>query len=380
MSQYHTDFVLNEIIKLVEQDSVPSALLYFSDHSEDVVSNKAHNPALFTYEMVEIPMLFWANDKWRQKNKVKWLNLKNNQQKDFSNDHIFETISGLMGASSPEIQTQNDLSSQDYEEEELTTLHGHRKIRNTNNVAYWQRKNLSKLRDTDDCIKLLPHRVNTIGKASQAIISGACGLEIDIMVEKNDDGYALQVGHDSNTQSNVSLQEFLRKLDIGGIQKIWLDIKNLNNQNIDGTLNRLNQLDSHFNLKGIALIETSFYGGKVKLISEAGYNVSYYLPTRQVLDQMEHGSNAKDNLVSMLVSRVNQMGVKNISFDLRLYPFVKDSLELKLDESSQAYHSWFPEGLSFSNTTLLEDIKAESFYVDPKMKTILLPYSSPYSL
>ena len=50
---------------------------YFSDHSEDVVRFLSHNSGNFTYEMSDIPLIFWFSEEYRRKNhKVKSLEQK----------------------------------------------------------------------------------------------------------------------------------------------------------------------------------------------------------------------------------------------------------------------------------------------------------------
>lgn len=376
----YTDFVLNEITSLLDVSGKPSALLYFSDHSEDVVNIKAHNSAQFTYDMAEIPLLFWSNNDWRIKFESRWNGLEKNRQKDFTNDHIFETVAGLLGISSSKINKEKDLSSFEYREREPKTLHGKKLIKDVSNWAYWQRKNTSKLSNIQGCLKLLPHRVNSISKAREALASGVCGIEVDIMIEQKGGEYVFQVGHDKDKQANISLEHLLNQISEGSLEKIWLDIKNLNASNLDGALTRLDQLDSKFNLKKRSIIETSFYGKEASLISKQDYKLSYYIPTKLVLETVNGSIKDKSKLASNILNRIRLMNATEISFDLRLYTFVKSHLEPKLPTNIQSYHSWFPEDLTFYTPTLLDDITEQAFYRDTKMRTILLPYASPFSL
>ncbi len=379
-SIYYTDFILNEIIDTANDKAKPTAVLYFSDHSEDVLRNRAHNNALFTFDMVEIPMLFWSNKKWKESYQNRWSGLKSNQRKDFTNDHLFETILGLAGITSSEINLENDLSSFSYTEKDIKTLHGRKRIKDKENTTYWQRKNLSKIKESKDCTKLLPHRVNTVGKARESIASGACGFEIDLLFENKNGKLFFKVGHDQKTLSGLSLEDFLNQITSTKLVKIWLDIKNLNKQNTQLALVRLNHLGAQFDLKKKALIETSYYQEDIKQIAKAGYQLSYYLPTNLILKAQESDNASKEKLAITLAERVDQMGAKNISFDLRLYGFVKKYLEVSLNQNELSYHSWFPEGLVFSTDTLLEEMPIRPFYKDAKMETILMHYSSPFSL
>lgn len=378
-SIHYTDFVLSEIVEALDEAQQPASLLYFSDHSEDVINNKAHNSSVFTYDMAEIPLLIWSNESWRDLYSSRWQNLKENQQKDFTNDHMFETIAGLAGFSSPYISVKNDLSSSEYEELEISTLHGRKKLKDPRNAAYWTRKNFSTLDDAS-CLKLLPHRVNSLGKAKEALASGACGLEVDVLIEEKDGSYVFQVGHDRNKLSGISLKDFLSNIKRENLKKIWLDVKNLNALNVKYAVSRLNELDGDYDLRTIALIETSFYGAQAALIPESGYRLSYYLPTGKVLQALTQEDDAQSSLAIQIASRVKNMKANEVSFDLRLYPFVKENLESKLSSDVHSYHSWFPSNLVFYTPSLKEEISKREFFRDPKMKTILLIYPSPFSI
>lgn len=67
-----------------------------------------------------------------------------------------------------------------------------------------------------------------------------------------------------------------------------------------------------------------------------------------------------------------------VSFDLRLYKFVKDYLEAGLG-SQVVYHTWYP-GVTFESTNLLEEMQEREYFHDSRVKTILLPYASEFSL
>ena len=379
-SIHYTDYILDQIAGILKKTNSPAALLYFADHSEDVINNKAHNSAVFSFSMAEIPLLFWSNKQWRKDFPLRWDGLSANTNKIFTNDHIFDTVAGLLGIESSEIAASNQLASERYIEAlEPTTLHGRKRILSPDNTSYWQSKNLSMF-NQEECYKLLPHRVNTIGKAREAIASGACGLEIDILIENNQDQIVFQVGHDTQALANMTLEEFFAQITISNIDKIWLDIKNLNQSLIPGTIQHLKYLDKKYDLNKKLLVETSFFGESTAQIFESGFKLSYYLPTGAIVKAMQDGELAQTELAQTLTSRITKTRANNISFDLRVYPFVKTHLEEILPSKDIAYHSWFPGDLRFHSPNLLSVIRQNDYFKDPKMQTILLPYSSIFSL
>ena len=78
-------------------------------------SGNSHNAAVFDYEMAEIPMLFWANAAWQEQYQNQWRIMQGNQFNVFSNDHIFDTVAGLLGIQSDYNRATNDLSSERYQ-------------------------------------------------------------------------------------------------------------------------------------------------------------------------------------------------------------------------------------------------------------------------
>lgn len=375
-SIYYTDHVLYEVVSLLDSRNDPVSLLYFSDHSEDVFSGKAHNKDVFTYDMVEIPMFFWANENWKQTFSNLWESLSINSDQVFTNDHVFETLSGVMGINSKAIDAGNDLSSDEFEPvEEPLTLLRYKKLADSANWRFWQAENTKQVLLKRQCSKLLPHRTNTIGKISAALSAGLSGFEIDIMISGADATFA--VGHDSKSLTDTNLDNVLETASWEQTTKIWLDIKNANQDNISLIISRLNYLDRKHNLKSKAIIEISYFGANAKLISDAGYQLSYYLPTGAVLGANSQSDSEIRELAKELLKRVELMQPRAISFDLRLYPFVKSYMEPSISQSID-YHTWFPNGLNFQTPNLNEKLAERDYYQDPRIKTILIPYHSPF--
>lgn len=93
---------------------------------------------------------------------------------------------------------------------------------------------------------------------------------------------------------------------------------------------------------------------------------------------MEQDEKARKLLARKLAGIAKRQNASAVSFNLRLYTFVKDYLEPKL-RPQIVYHTWSP-GVSFKNTNLFKEMEKREYYHDPKVETILLPYASPFSL
>ena len=66
-----------------------------------------------------------------------------------------------------------------------------------------------------------------------------------------------EVGHDEGSTSGMKLEELLFYTNNVQFQKIWLDIKNLNDENISAIIQRLTKLDRKFNIREKAIVESS---------------------------------------------------------------------------------------------------------------------------
>ena len=381
-SIFYTDHVIQKVIDLLDQRKEPASLIYIADHSEDIFGGRAHNSAAFTYNMTEIPLVFWANSRWQQSYSQLWSNLSENSSKVFTNDHMFETLIGLLGIRSQDVDESNDLSSSGFNSVNgPLTLLGKKKLDASENWRYWQDDNALDIRAKDQCSKILPHRTNTVGKIKSALNSGFCGLEIDVLVTKDEnEDFIFSVGHGPKLLTGQSLEELLDVVKKKPISKLWLDIKNLNPKNINAAFIKLNELNAQYALKSRVIIETSYHGLESRLFSDAGYELAYYLPTGKVLEVISEssvGDPQRKELARELMRRINTMQPKAISFDLRLYPFVKSYLELGLPDDVN-YHTWFPDNLKLYTPKLLQELGRKNYYNDSRVETILVHYHSPY--
>lgn len=125
-SVLYNDNLLSEIIVLLNTSQNMAALVYFSDHADDVDSGKAHQSALFTYDMTQIPLLVWLSGDYKAKYHAKVASMEVNRNKYFSNDLMFDFILGLLGVESDVYNSRYDLSNNDYHlgHGDLKTLHG----------------------------------------------------------------------------------------------------------------------------------------------------------------------------------------------------------------------------------------------------------------
>ena len=371
----YNDHVLDLVFNSLEESEIPASALYFPDHSEEVFNEKYHNATVFDFSMSETPLVFAASDSWRKEFSEHWDQLVNNRKKIFTNDLIFETVLGLMGLENDQIDTKNDLGHADFEGVEAPlTLHGRVNIKDKDNYYLWQRTNANLVKKNLEN-RLWPHRVNTLGKMLEITNAGFRSFETDVFF-RSESGF-FEVGHDAGAMTGMTLESFLDNIP-QDFEKIWLDIKNAGKTNLPAIHKRLLELDKKFGLKSRTIIETKDESASPSLLSDSGFHVSYYLPHKEILVVMEQDEKARKHLAKKLAEVAKRQNVGAVSFNLRLYKFVKDYLEPEL-RPQIVYHTWSP-GVSFNNSNLLEEIQAREYYRDPKVGTILLPYASPFSL
>lgn len=134
-SIYYNDYVLQLILQKAEKLPNFKALLYFSDHGDDAEKGIYHNSAQFTYPMAEIPLWMYFSDSYISEHKIKFDSLKNHAVTPFTNDLIFDTVLGILGAQKSEFYYKNnDLSSMEYNHSfhDLKTLHGKKSLSEAN--------------------------------------------------------------------------------------------------------------------------------------------------------------------------------------------------------------------------------------------------------
>lgn len=130
-SIYYNDNVLQLILQKAEKLPNFKGLLYFSDHGDDAEKGIYHNSAQFTYPMAEIPLWMYFSDSYISEHKIKFDSLKSHVDTPFTNDLIFDTVLGILGAQKSEFYCKNnDLSSMEYNHSihDLKTLHGKKSL------------------------------------------------------------------------------------------------------------------------------------------------------------------------------------------------------------------------------------------------------------
>jgi len=236
---------------------------------------------------------------------------------------------------------------------------------------YFQYQNIDKILNQNLDGKLIPHKADYINKLKNILSDRIRSFEFDTLFNDNTLIPYFEVGHDAGEMHGVSFENYLKLTKGKHIVKIWMDIKNINKNNINKVLQRLNYLDKKYTIKNILIFETSSTLPEIRRISDEGYHTSYYLPS-EVLHSI-----AKMSMPDMVKEarrirrQIETQHLKAISFPNILYWFVKSCIE-PIISSNIVYHTW--GGYRLRKKDELSYIQHENIYNDGRIKTIIYSY------
>ena len=124
----YTDFVLSKIFDYARANLNLRAMVYFSDHGEDL--EISHNPDVFRFEMLRVPMFIYLSPEYEKIFPDKVSTLESRRDEYFTNDMFYDTFCGLINAQSNRYDAAQDFSSDEYKftRDTLTTMLGQHKL------------------------------------------------------------------------------------------------------------------------------------------------------------------------------------------------------------------------------------------------------------
>ena len=127
-SVLYTDFVLRRIYEAARLNPSFKALVYLSDHGDDVDNRLGHESSRFSYAMARIPFFMIASKSFMNKQAETFSALKQTQNKPWTNDLLYNFMLKIMGIN--DLEKAYDISSPNYEikKENALTLHGQKRI------------------------------------------------------------------------------------------------------------------------------------------------------------------------------------------------------------------------------------------------------------
>ncbi len=167
------------------------------------------------------------------------------------------------------------------------------------------------------------HRVNSVEKMLE-LSDKYTGIEID--VNFNNIELFFDVTHEIEDSINLSLEEYFKYLNKND-KKIWIDFKNLTEENVENSLEVLENIIFEYDVDKTRFIIESPNYEMLKFFKERGYYTSYYVPYLDISNLNKEELKYWKNKIEYITLTGN---VSAISFPSYLYLFIK-SIGLKID-------------------------------------------------
>ncbi len=372
----YSDYVVAEMVRLLDHVSVErKAMFYFADHAEDLIEKHGHSSSLFNFRMIHIPSFFWFSDAYMDAYPQRIQNLEHNRLKVFTNDLVYDAIIGFTGLTTKAVNSDsfNIFSNRYSLNEDRIKILNSIDYTADDHATYHETKNVRLLaNDTSISFDVFPHRVNTKGMLYEMVAKGFRGIECDLVFNDS----LFEVGHGGEEyMSRNSLEDYLASSVGDSLRFIWLDLKNLRNDNIDRIVKRLLFLDQSFGIKHRVLVESDSKTDVLAKISAAGFNTSYYLPTEITQETSGIKLRAKAAEIAKLIKVQN---VGSISFDAALYDWVRNELA-PLIPPNTAWHTWQLD-FELQYPDFNSKLREKPFCFDKRIHTVLVRVHSPYYL
>lgn len=334
-------------------------------------------------------MMLWVSDAYAARYPAVLQRLRARQNNVFTLDLLFNAFLSLAGVSAPVNQPQYDFTSPEYMltwQNALTLKTDNQRLQTdlyipeeprplADDPYYLRKKNLEEAGKRFPKEKFIALHADALGAAFEAADAGFGGLEINVTAP------GLQMGHGPEHVYPMTLAEYLEKSPQEKFQKIWLDVKLLDENNARETLNRLNALDKKYRLKERVVVETPLRSDSLKEFAQDGWKTSLYLfhnePAKSdILQNAELARQYARQTANAIKTQQNAA----VSFSQEVYPFVKQYLEPLL-APSVSYHTWMPDSLPpVTDRTWTDAVKQSAVIKDPRVQTVMIMPQSKFAI
>ena len=136
----YTDDFLSRLIRMLQEQNVNAAMLYTSDHGEDIFDDNRH---LFlhaspvpSYYQIHVPFLVWMSDSYRRNYPALLTNAEANKQKNISSSaSFFQTMLELGGVETPYRNDSLSVTNALYTEKPRVYLNDHNEARPLDDIG-----------------------------------------------------------------------------------------------------------------------------------------------------------------------------------------------------------------------------------------------------
>jgi len=116
----YTDFILDNIIQQLDKQQQASCMVYTSDHGEYLADNinddfTGHGYPLPHKPEIEVPLIVWCSDQYRQQHPQKWQTIMANVDKKVNTEDMFFAIADLLDIDFRLMQKEKSFFNLDYQ-------------------------------------------------------------------------------------------------------------------------------------------------------------------------------------------------------------------------------------------------------------------------
>ena len=299
------DEVLASLITTAQAHPAFMGLIYCSDYGQAL--DAGHNWAAYEPAMARIPLLFTFAPRYAARYGDKLTALRQQRTQFWVNDQLFDLVLDLMAITSPTAHPERSLAASAYEVPDSPLAA---------DAAYQLPRQLPTLPQPQRT-QLTLHRSDSLMKFAYAHNLGLTRAEIDLSYDPQ---VGLCLNHNGCKRGDALLQDFLQA-HRSKLETLWLDIKDLTTANEPAISALLHEMDERYDLKAIALVESSYPEALPPLIA-AGWQTSYYLPWAALLDPMTQAQTAERVLQS-----ITDYGLTGVSYDSAAFDWVNAQIQ-----------------------------------------------------
>jgi heptose-I-phosphate ethanolaminephosphotransferase len=310
-----TDQLLDEALKMLRLQTGRAMLLYYADHGDevhDLTSFAGHEVSQLSQFMLDVPMVLWVNDTYRRQLPASVARLYEAQTQPYSLEHLIHTVQDLTQIYADRYEAAHSLLHPDFSPEKRRIPGGYYEPM-MEAARRWHS------REAVDSIgyptRVWFHRANTAEQLKD-VQRRFRGIELDVVFEEENQRF--DVRHPPTPHQGFTLENYLRLAEAQGTEfYFWLDYKNLAEENVGASVQRLEDLDAQFDLKKRIVVEST-NPLSLQAFHQAGFFTSYYLPDLRNRSQWE-----LQPLIDAIGGYLEKGHLSAISQDIRLYPLMR---------------------------------------------------------
>ncbi len=313
---FYNDEVVSSIIESFADKE--ALVIYLSDHGDEVYDFRdfvGHTETMGSRFMVEIPFMVYMSESFKQKYPDIFTKVQQAKDKPFMNDDFIHSFLDLLGIVSKDYESSRSIFSPNYNEKRIRIFSG----------LDYDKDMLSKQEFVPS--RLWLHRVDEVAKFED-FKEKYRGFEIDVHFLLNPNPY-FDVGHDGADSSiGLNLADMFSRVQKQNMEhltgdkiQLWIDFKNLSEENKQAALLELQRLCLTYEISPSNLIIESRNYKSLDIFKQSGFFTSYYVPYYKTEYLESHAQAIRDEINTIIESG----NVSALSFPLNLYDFIVDS-------------------------------------------------------